>query len=118
MLNNLDRSPHKLIQKDCIEYLRNSNDQFDLIFLDPPTFSNSKRTDNVLDIQRDHVELINNAIGLLSTSGLLIFSVNKRRFKLDRSQLKNLTIEDYTPQSIDRDFQRSTKIHQTWLIRH
>jgi 23S rRNA (guanine2445-N2)-methyltransferase / 23S rRNA (guanine2069-N7)-methyltransferase len=126
LLNNLERTKHRLIQKDCISYLRNSKDQFDLIFLDPPTFSNSKRTDNVLDIQRDHVELISNAMGLLSKrgsdrgpdGGLLIFSTNNRKFKLDQTKLSKFSVEDYTDKSIDRDFQRNSSIHKVWLFRH
>ena len=118
LLNNLERSRHKLIQKDCISYLQHSKDQFDLIFLDPPTFSNSKRTDNVLDIQRDHVELITNAMGLLSDTGLLIFSTNNRSFKFDQSKLVKFSVEDYTDKSIDRDFQRNSSIHKVWLFRH
>ncbi|MBL4819959.1 MAG: bifunctional 23S rRNA (guanine(2069)-N(7))-methyltransferase RlmK/23S rRNA (guanine(2445)-N(2))-methyltransferase RlmL [Gammaproteobacteria bacterium] len=117
-LNNLERSKHKLIQKDCIAYLRNSSDVFDLIFLDPPTFSNSKRTDNVLDIQRDHVELIENSMRLLSPGGLLIFSTNRRRFVLELSLPGKYQVEDYTKRSIDRDFQRKSSIHQVWLLRH
>lgn len=116
-LNELDQNRHRLIQKDCIQYLRHSKDRFDLIFLDPPTFSNSKRTDNVLDIQRDHVELIRNAMRLLAPDGLLIFSTNHRRFKLDHPALSRYPIEDWTAQSFDPDFARNTKIHQVWLIR-
>jgi len=116
-LNKLDSNAHRLIQKDCIQYLRHSKDQFDLIFLDPPTFSNSKRTDNVLDIQRDHCELIDNAMRILDQDGLLIFSTNHRRFRLDDALSSRYQIEDYTNQSIDRDFKRNTKIHQVWLIR-
>jgi 23S rRNA (guanine2445-N2)-methyltransferase / 23S rRNA (guanine2069-N7)-methyltransferase len=116
ILNKLDKSKHRLIKKDCVEYLLKSNDKFDLIFLDPPTFSNSKSTDNTLDIQRDHVELINNALGLLDESGLLVFSTNKRRFKLAQSELNTDKIQCYTRQSIDRDFQRNASIHQVWLI--
>jgi 23S rRNA (guanine2445-N2)-methyltransferase / 23S rRNA (guanine2069-N7)-methyltransferase len=118
LLNKLERSRHKLIQKDCISYLRNSKDQFDLIFLDPPTFSNSKRTDNVLDVQRDHVELISNAMRLLAKSGILIFSTNNRKFKLNQTKLSQFTIEDYTEKSIDRDYRRNASIHKVWLCRY
>ena len=115
-LNALDQNRHRLIQKDCIHYLRNSKDRFDLIFLDPPTFSNSKRTDNVLDIQRDHVELIRNSLRMLEQDGLLIFSTNHRRFKLDTAQLSRFRLEDWTRPSIDKDFARNPKIHQVWMI--
>lgn len=117
-LNNLTRGQHRLIQKDCIAYLRNSSDKFDLILLDPPTFSNSKRTDNTLDIERDQVELVGNAMRLLSPLGLLIFSSNKRHLALDPSISDQFEVEDYSKKTIDRDFLRNPAIHQTWLIRH
>ena len=91
---------------------------FDLIFLDPPTFSNSKSSDNVLDIQRDHVTLINNAMKKLERDGLLIFSTNLRNFKLDTVLATSYSLTDHTNASLDKDFQRSKKIHQAWLIRH
>jgi len=115
-LNGLGGQSHRLKRGDCIEYLQNNKDKFDLIFLDPPTFSNSKRTDNVLDIQRDHVTLIRNAAAKLNDGGLLIFSTNKRNFKLDAKELAELKMKDYTNASLDKDFQRSRKIHQAWLI--
>lgn len=117
-LNGLDDKVHRLIQKDCIQYLRHSKDRFDLIFLDPPTFSNSKRTDNVLDIQRDHAELIRHCMRMLNPGGLLIFSCNHRRFKLDDGLVGEFQVEDYSARSIDKDFARNPKIHQVWLLRH
>jgi len=117
-LNGLGGSQHRLKRADCIEYLQSNSAMFDLIFLDPPTFSNSKNSDNVLDIQRDHIGLIKNALKKLEKDGLLIFSTNMRNFKLEEELTKIYAIQDFTKQSIDRDFERSKKIHQTWLIRH
>ena len=116
-LNRMGGSQHRLKKADCIEYLKSSAATFDLIFLDPPTFSNSKSSDNVLDIQRDHPSLIENAMGKLAEDGLLIFSTNMRNFKLDPSLAERFDVRDFTRQSIDKDFERSKKIHQTWLIR-
>ncbi|PCH60617.1 MAG: bifunctional 23S rRNA (guanine(2069)-N(7))-methyltransferase RlmK/23S rRNA (guanine(2445)-N(2))-methyltransferase RlmL [SAR86 cluster bacterium] len=117
-LNGLGGKHHQLKQKDCIEYLEKANGSFDMIFLDPPTFSNSKKTDNVLDIARDHVQLIKHAMGLLAAGGLLIFSTNMRKFKLDQDSLKSYALEDYTKASIGKDFARNPRIHQVWMIRH
>lgn len=117
-LNGLGGSQHRLKRGDCIEYLESSATMFDLIFLDPPTFSNSKSSDNVLDIQRDHISLIRNAMKKLERDGLLIFSTNMRNFKLDAGLATEFATRDFTKQSIDKDFERSRKIHQTWLIRH
>ncbi|GAB6141724.1 bifunctional 23S rRNA (guanine(2069)-N(7))-methyltransferase RlmK/23S rRNA (guanine(2445)-N(2))-methyltransferase RlmL [Methylosoma difficile] len=112
---------HEFIQADCLEWLAHEAKQarprqFDLIFLDPPTFSNSKRMDDVFDIQNDHVTLIKNAAALLAEQGVLYFSTNFRRFKMDLEALSDLTIEDITAQTIPEDFARDPKIHYCWRI--
>lgn len=119
-LNNLPRQKHELIQADCFDWLHKASAtraQYDLIFLDPPTFSNSKRMQNVLDIQRDHTGLIQTCMQLLSPDGLLIFSTNFRKFKLSQ----HIVLQFNTQQagdSIPYDFQRNSKIHQCWYITH
>lgn len=119
-LNGLNEAYHKFIQADCISWLEKAAQEkarFDLIFMDPPSFSNSKRMLDVLDVQRDHVNLINMAMALLRPGGQLIFSTNLRRFNLERDALKGFNIEDITSQSIPKDFERNTKIHQCFSIR-
>ncbi len=91
---------------------------FDLIFLDPPTFSNSKSMDNNFDIQRDHVGLLRKVAKLLSPGGTLIFSNNLRSFKLDADALPELQIESLTDKTIPLDFARHSRIHNCWLVRH
>lgn len=115
-LNGLDLYQNELVELDCITYLQKYRDKFDLIFLDPPTFSNSKSTDNVLDIQRDHAMLIDLCMKRLNAGGLLIFSNNMRRFKMDEAVAEQFDVQDYSAQSLDKDFERNTRIHQTWLI--
>ena len=117
-LNNIDQSDHALVQSDCLSYLAQATEEFDLIFLDPPTFSNSKSTENVLDIQRDHQELIDHCMRILAPNGLLIFSNNHRRFQLDDAVSERYLVQDCSPASIDKDFARNPKIHRTWFIRH
>jgi 23S rRNA (guanine2445-N2)-methyltransferase / 23S rRNA (guanine2069-N7)-methyltransferase len=117
LLNKIGGKNHRLKKADCIDYLSSKYEKFDLIFLDPPTFSNSKSSSNVLDVQKDHGMLIRNAMNKLERDGLLIFSTNKLNFKLDSESLKKFEIRDYTKSSLDKDFQRR-KIHQTWLISH
>ncbi|MDO8272564.1 MAG: bifunctional 23S rRNA (guanine(2069)-N(7))-methyltransferase RlmK/23S rRNA (guanine(2445)-N(2))-methyltransferase RlmL [Gammaproteobacteria bacterium] len=117
-LNGIDPRAHTLVQMDCLKFLQQCREQFDLIFLDPPTFSNSKSTENVLDIQRDHPLLIELCMNLLAPDGLLIFSNNNRRFKLDEELGTRYQIEDCSEASIDKDFERNQKIHRTWFIRH
>ncbi|MGR9114630.1 MAG: bifunctional 23S rRNA (guanine(2069)-N(7))-methyltransferase RlmK/23S rRNA (guanine(2445)-N(2))-methyltransferase RlmL [Gammaproteobacteria bacterium] len=119
-LNNV-HGDHELIQANCLEWLETEakqtyTRQYDLIFLDPPTFSNSKRMEAAFDIQNDHAILISNAVELLAPGGVLYFSTNFRRFKLDTEALSNLIIEDVTPSTIPEDFARNPKIHYCWRI--
>lgn len=121
-LNNI-QGEHEFIQADCLDWLAAEarqpySRQYDLIFLDPPTFSNSKRMDGVFDVQNDHVSLIKNAASLLAPDGILYFSTNFRRFKLDNSALSGLIVEDITADTISEDFARNPKIHYCWKIRH
>lgn len=120
MALNANEGAHEFIQTDCLEWLaaeaQLANRHYDLIFLDPPTFSNSKRMDAVFDIQNDHVQLINNAISLLSPGGVLYFSTNFRRFKIDKQALSDLIVEDISAATIPEDFARNPKIHYCWRI--
>ncbi|QEY15664.1 bifunctional 23S rRNA (guanine(2069)-N(7))-methyltransferase RlmK/23S rRNA (guanine(2445)-N(2))-methyltransferase RlmL [Cellvibrio sp. KY-GH-1] len=117
-LNGVSESRNRLEQADCLKWLEQNDQQFDLILLDPPSFSNSKRMEDVLDVQRDHVQMIKHAISALAEGGTLIFSNNLRSFKLDHEALSAFTIEDISARTIDEDFKRNSKIHQCWLITH
>ncbi len=116
-LNGFTGSRHELIQADCQQWLVWAREHYDLIFLDPPTFSNSKRTSETFDVQRDHVELLRRTLRLLAPNGILIFSTNHRRFRLDRDALADLDIEDWSRRTLPPDFARDPKIHQCWRIR-
>lgn len=120
--NDIDQRRHRLVRADCLEWLTNQalipDQKFDVIFLDPPSFSNSKMMEGVLDIQRDHVRLITQAMRLLEQEGLLIFSTNLRKFRMDRDALSEFKLEDYTESSLDPDFKRNGRIHQCWKIRY
>jgi len=89
---------------------------FDVIFLDPPTFSNSKKMETVLDIQRDHPQLIRQAMAKLAPEGTLIFSNNFRRFKMDALIARQFDCDNITGQTLDPDFQRNQRIHNVWSI--
>ncbi len=116
-LNGFSDSKHQFFQDNCVEWIKNHKRRYDLIFLDPPTFSNSKTKQMVFDIQKDHVSLITNTVQLLNPKGLLVFSNNFRKFRIDSESLSNLTIEDITPQTIPLDFKRNPRIHYCWKIR-
>ena len=115
--NGLDTRKHTIERADCLEWVRRYRDKFDLIFLDPPSFSNSTRMEGTLDIQRDHVALLNDTLRLLANDGLLIFSTNRSGFKLDATIEEKYRVENITPKTIDVDFERNAKIHQCWEIR-
>jgi 23S rRNA (guanine2445-N2)-methyltransferase / 23S rRNA (guanine2069-N7)-methyltransferase len=117
-LNGLSESRNRLEQADCLKWLEGNDQLFDLILLDPPSFSNSKRMEDVLDVQRDHVSMIHQAMRALSEEGTLIFSNNLRSFKIDEAALSAYRIENITAKTIDEDFKRNAKIHQCWLIKH
>ena len=91
---------------------------YDLIFLDPPTFSNSKRMEDAFDIQCDHVQLITHAMTLLAPNGVLYFSTNFRKFKIDTEAMADFNLEDITLKTIPEDFSRDLKIHYCWKITH
>lgn len=115
-LNELAGRQHRFLQADVVEWLHGPVDEeFDLIVLDPPTFSNSKRMRDVLDVQRDHVDLINRCLARLSPQGVLFFSTNFRRFKLEAGAIRNSAIRDITAQTIPPDF-RNPKIHYCFEI--
>ena len=109
---------HQLVRSDVQEWLQENHEEFDLIFIDPPTFSNSKRTDDVFDIQRDHAHIIELAMRRLSADGTLYFSNNFRRFKMDDVVEVRYKVEDITKQTLDMDFERNQKIHKAWKISH
>ncbi|MFT5691495.1 MAG: 23S rRNA (guanine2445-N2)-methyltransferase / 23S rRNA (guanine2069-N7)-methyltransferase [Oceanicoccus sp.] len=117
-LNGLSETSNRFIRADVREWLKETDQRYDYILLDPPTFSNSKKMEGVLDLQRDHVELINDAMKLLTKDGQLIFSNNQRRFVLDEEALSDYKIENKTDWSFDKDFQRSKKLHQCWFFSH
>ena len=120
-VNGLSGREHEFIQDDCIGWLKGAvaaRARFDLIFLDPPTFSNSRRMQDVLDIERDHADLIHRCMALLAPGGLLVFSCNAQRFRLDTSLAERYAVLDITRETIPRDFLRNAKIHVCFEIRH
>lgn len=121
-LNGFSGSSHQLVRADCFQWLEHEasladlGPRYGLIFMDPPTFSNSKKMEGILDVQRDHVRLLTLAGKLLAPKGILIFSTNYQRFKLDRAALAQFQIEDISAASIPRDFKRNSDIHQTYKL--
>ncbi|MGC6406148.1 bifunctional 23S rRNA (guanine(2069)-N(7))-methyltransferase RlmK/23S rRNA (guanine(2445)-N(2))-methyltransferase RlmL [Bisgaard Taxon 45] len=119
LLNELEGKQHKLIQADCLQWLARCDRQFDLIFVDPPTFSNSKRMEDSWDVQRDHIKLMSNLKRILRPNGTIVFSNNKRGFKMDVKGLETLGLSavDITAKTLPLDFERNKQIHNCWVVR-
>ena len=118
-LNGFGSDANRLVRDDVLAWLAGAAQQgerFDLVFVDPPTYSNSKRLDGDFDVQRDHAALLRDAAALLAPGGVLYFSTNFRRFRLDASGLGGLAVEEISRQTVDEDFRRNPRIHRCWRI--
>lgn len=107
MLNQFfDSRKHQYIKADVLQYMRElPKDHFDLVILDPPTFSNSKMMRDILDIQRDHVMLINQTVDAMTKGGILYFSNNFRKFQMDTEKVQASSITDITKKTTPFDFE-------------
>ena len=118
ILNDIEGKQHKLIQADCLQWLEKCDRQFDLIFVDPPTFSNSKRMEDSWDVQRDHIKLMRNLKRILRPNGTIVFSNNKRGFKMDFETLDELGLSavEISAKTLPLDFERNKQIHNCWIV--
>jgi len=118
--NHLSGKKHRFIRADCMQWLwdaKRAGEVFDLIFLDPPTFSNSTKMQQAFDIRRDHVSLLKQVMGLLSHNGQLIFSTNARKFTLDKTLQDEFAVREITALTLTEDFRRRS-LHQCWCLAH
>ncbi|MEL6758876.1 MAG: bifunctional 23S rRNA (guanine(2069)-N(7))-methyltransferase RlmK/23S rRNA (guanine(2445)-N(2))-methyltransferase RlmL [Myxococcota bacterium] len=109
---------HRLVRASVPSFLHEHRERYDVIFCDPPTFSNSKSTADVFDVQRDHASLLDDAMQRLAPDGLLVFSTNARRFRLDEGLLERYRVAEVTAASIPEDFRRRAQIHRCFDLRH
>jgi 23S rRNA (guanine2445-N2)-methyltransferase / 23S rRNA (guanine2069-N7)-methyltransferase len=114
-INGFGADRNKLVWADAVGYLQSHSAMYDLIFVDPPTFSNSKRADD-FDVQRDHVRLLQLCGERLLPGGTIVFSNNFRRFKLDQAALADFVIRNTTAMTIPFDFERNSRIHQCYEL--
>lgn len=113
--NKISLKEHNFIVQSALDYLEKAVSQFDLIFLDPPTFSNSKKMEEDFEVEKDQEFLIKHCLRLLNPGGTLYFSNNKRKFKLDPKILELAQVEDISEKSIPLDY-RDQKIHHCYKI--
>ena len=111
-------SQHSFVREDCLKWLQQAideNKKYQLIFIDPPTFSNSKKMDTSLDIGRDHAALLSGCLALLEEDGQIIFSTNAKSFKLDESLKEDCFIKEITSKTTTEDFRRKP-LHRCWCL--
>jgi 23S rRNA (guanine2445-N2)-methyltransferase / 23S rRNA (guanine2069-N7)-methyltransferase len=116
-LNGIGGPRHRLERADCLSWLERAPGRYGLVFLDPPTFSTSKAMAGTFDVQRDHARVLQRVARLLTADGVLLFSTNHQRFRLDRAALAGLDVDDITTATLPPDFRRSPRIHRAFLIR-
>lgn len=119
-INGFEGPQHHLLHADCLAWLTEQargGPAYDLIFLDPPTFSNSARMAGVLDVQRDHARMVDDCMRLLAPGGLLLFSTNAQRFQLDPGVADRYAVTDISAATIPFDFQRNPRIHRCFELR-
>ncbi len=115
LLNSLPLANNLILREDCLKFLQEERGVYDLIVIDPPTISRSKKMDQMFDIQKDYPFLISKALSLLSRDGVLIFSTNSRDFDFDASLFDGCAIVDISKKTIPLDF-HNQKIHRCWKI--
>ena len=119
LLNGLSLKTNVIVREDCLKFLEEevrARVLYDLIVIDPPTISRSKKMDQLFDVQVDYVYLIERTLRLLSPGGVIFFSTNSRKFRFDPSLFGGCSIEEITEKTIPLDF-HNQKIHRCWNIR-
>ena len=118
-LNNLYNPLHEFIARDCVEFVNEAaadgKRKYDIVVIDPPTYSNSKRLDDDWNVQTGHVDLLNATVPLLNENAVIFFSTNFRKFKLYEDQLSAFEIEEISRKTVPEDF-RNRRIHRCWRL--
>jgi 23S rRNA (guanine2445-N2)-methyltransferase / 23S rRNA (guanine2069-N7)-methyltransferase len=115
-LNGLNEKNNILVRDDCMSFLERDKSRYGLVLCDAPTFSNTKKEERIFSVQHDYTRLIGLAASRLEKGGVLLFSTNFRKFKLDTGNLPGLVIKDITIRTIPPDFSRNKKAHYCFLI--
>lgn len=116
-INGFQGDNHRFVRSGTLEFIQRlkPSEKFDLVVVDPPTFSNSKRSEDIWDVQRDYVELLKRLAMHVRTDGVVFFSTNFRKFKFDDTQLTDYSCREISKQTVPEDF-RNKKIHRCWKL--
>lgn len=115
-LNNLPLKTNPIVRDDCMQFLEHEVEKYDIIVIDPPTISRSKRMDEMFDVQKDYIKLINQALKLLEKNGVIYFSTNYRKFAFERDSIANCEIQEISDKTVPKDFNKKN-IHRCWKIK-
>ncbi len=115
LLNGISLKNHPIIREDCLKFLDQEREKYDLIIIDPPTISRSKKMDQMFDVQIDYPHLIRRALELLNPDGILFFSTNSRKFSFDETLFPTCKIQEISHKTLPIDF-HDPKIHRCWKI--
>lgn len=119
-LNNLTGSQHHFIQTDCLNWIKKTNQKFDLIFINPPTFSNSKKMQKSFDLKRDYLDIMIHLKKILRYNGDIIFSSSTRNFEINFDHIKPMKLhaKKITKKVQSKDFLKNSNFYHSWLITH
>lgn len=119
-INNLSGSKHNFIQTNCLNWIKTTNKKFDLIFINPPTFSNSKKMNKSFELKRDFFHLIKDLKRILRQDGNIIFSSSTHNFKINLDVLDKIKLyaKNITKKTQSKDYINDSKIYHSWIIKH
>lgn len=115
VLNDLSEDQHPIIREDCMKFLEEETETFDVIVIDPPTISRSKKMEGMFDVQKDYIKLISSALNLLNENGVIYFSTNSRRFTFDTDYFVDCKTQEISHLTVPEDFNKKN-IHRCWKI--
>ncbi|QCI22447.1 bifunctional 23S rRNA (guanine(2069)-N(7))-methyltransferase RlmK/23S rRNA (guanine(2445)-N(2))-methyltransferase RlmL, partial [Buchnera aphidicola] len=120
LINNLTSTKHNFIQANCLDWIKKTNKKFDLIFINPPTFSNSKKMNKSFELTRDYLNVIQDLKTILRVNGNIIFSSSKHNFQINLDALNKikLSAKNITKKTQSKDYMNNSKLYHSWIIKH
>jgi len=119
-LNNLIGTQHHFVQTDCLNWIKKTHQKFDIIFINPPTFSNSKKMQHCFDLKRDYLDIMVNLKKILRYNGNIIFSSSTRNFEINFDHINKIKLyaKNITKKTQSKDYLDNSNIYHSWIIKH